>query len=361
MVSGKVIAFWGSAIGMLLILSYLVGYSVEFQRSSEVEGLGIPDSCRECDKSSMPSVRRESGLTVVDFNCYGHPYPFAYFHLILDCLTRAVRLLPPLRSLSRQKSDVLAVVPLYLQRFFTAWLEPFLSPANVSLLFLDHRTPWQNQTAITASHVLSYDVSTPQCPNCLRELALLASNASANVRHSCRHVVLIVRKPNRGRHILDEDILQDQLKTSLKRYRTSFVVFRGNETLDETVQTFASACVVIGVHGAGLVHALFSWPWALIIEVVTFKESRLHAPNSTTLWRTNAGSIRGLPETILWQWYYVEHEHLEPYPTQAANSSQMTLNIRPAGVRLSREHIANIVSRTIVRLSSLGRQGLFQH
>jgi len=91
------------------------------------------------------------------------------------------------------------------------------------------------------------------------------------------------------------------------------VAYWGNESLHDTIELFATASVVVGFHGAGLVNAVFAPPGALVAEITWWSNSLpktcpdtldaacpAFAAGQERIWRTNSGVMDLHPRLLWW-------------------------------------------------------------
>ncbi len=80
-------------------------------------------------------------------------------------------------------------------------------------------------------------------------------------------VIYCSRRDAHDRLVENEDVMLAAIAEQLEASATvSLYVFKGSETVLETVSLFRRAKAVVGMHGAGLSHAAFSAPGTAVIE-----------------------------------------------------------------------------------------------
>jgi capsular polysaccharide biosynthesis protein len=81
-------------------------------------------------------------------------------------------------------------------------------------------------------------------------------------------VVLVGRGPAESRAFGNQEALMAALAHVASQRNLDFALFEGAATpMRETVDLFASAALVVGVHGAGLANCLFMAPGAAVLEL----------------------------------------------------------------------------------------------
>ena len=128
-------------------------------------------------------------------------------------------------------------------------------------------------------------------------VAGLASSSAAS-RMERRAVVLICRRSS-GRVFVPG--VEEQLVAALRASTGREVyVYRGNETVAQTVGVFANARAVVGYHGAGFANTMLSAHGACVLEVSTNTDTA-----GEKLWRTNAFMCLPWNPSLRWAVYRV--------------------------------------------------------
>jgi hypothetical protein len=92
--------------------------------------------------------------------------------------------------------------------------------------------------------------------------AVFVKNNTSLIDNKDKHILVIKRRAG-ARSYTEHDLLLKQLNTVGKNVK----IFRGNGTLEEHIQLFNWADVVIGPHGAGFSNLVFCKPKTVVIEI----------------------------------------------------------------------------------------------
>ncbi|XP_034933572.1 EGF domain-specific O-linked N-acetylglucosamine transferase isoform X2 [Chelonus insularis] len=84
--------------------------------------------------------------------------------------------------------------------------------------------------------------------------------------------VTLLSRDTRYRRILNEDELVEALKKN-KKYKVRKVVYNRNVPFKKQLEITRNTDIFIGIHGAGLTHALFLPDWAAIFELYNCEDS----------------------------------------------------------------------------------------
>jgi hypothetical protein len=351
----------------------------------------LPDSCMAC-ASDLPvylhkqneGSAHQSNVKLVDFSCQIGSE--SYFHVLLDCLAPISGLL----SIAVQQSaqGVLhAYVPTYLNRFWP-WYHQILARSNINFHLINQPDKLTNQSLYSdvfqqtcfspyvivqnrnKMHTAFPDIHEhvlpdggrslrQQCKPCFRDFVYdLEGIPPASEPMQCKYIIVISRST--PRRIINEQEMVTALSRIADNRGLSVVSVNGNESMPDVVHLFASACAVIGYHGAGHTNTIFSRSTALIIEVTTFsapaQSSKDLAPRGNDIWRSNKAAVQeGIDHTGKWVVYYVGYEQLWPslnqslFTKDSANSqgdvsSSWDKYLKYKSVILTRQDVQNIAT-----------------
>lgn len=114
-----------------------------------------------------------------------------------------------------------------------------------------------------------------------------------------RRAVVLVSRPSPPRKFVPglEDDLADALRNATGR---PVYVYRGNESVAQTVSIFGNARAVVGYHGAGFANTMLSAHGACVVEASTNADTAGRA-----LWRTNAFMCLPWNPALRWAVYRV--------------------------------------------------------
>jgi hypothetical protein len=101
-----------------------------------------------------------------------------------------------------------------------------------------------------------------QPPFLQRVRTVFVKNNTSLINNKDKYILVIERRAGAKSHT-NHDLLLNQLDT-VGKYAT---IFRGNGTLEEHIQLFNWADVVIEPHGAGFSNLVFCNPKTLVIEI----------------------------------------------------------------------------------------------
>jgi hypothetical protein len=161
----------------------------------------------------------------------------------------------------------------------------------------------------------------------------------------CEKIVFISRKTTRK--IKDQNDLLGALASNFGR--ENILVYTGRESLAKTVKFFRRACAVIGYHGAGAINMLFTPPSTLCLEIVVFAKTSAGGEFDWNPWRSNKARI-GAAAGSKWHLKLIEPHHFWLAKKHAVSPKP---NLKHGDVLLTREHIADIVSRIETHLESI--------
>ncbi len=77
-------------------------------------------------------------------------------------------------------------------------------------------------------------------------------------------IIYCTRRGARDRSVANEESLLAAIKQQLPS--SELHVYTGEESVQETIELFKQASVVVGMHGAGLSHVVFSPPGTAVVE-----------------------------------------------------------------------------------------------
>jgi hypothetical protein len=268
----------------------------------------VDDPCSMCLANAMQNATRvpdTSALCIVA-RC---PAQFhnAWFHRMHDCAVGYQRLVSIAGHLVANNRTVSLVVTEHsrgiIELMIEGWIEPPLRrkislQQNSGVKCVDS-TLWSNVWIPLKGNTLLV------CRNCVLKTLL---KAAAVPKKTTRSVLVISRSGTRK--ILDKDLLNRRLTGVAASNGFALTIYRGDESLAQTIRLFHSAAVVVGYHGAGLVNTIFSRN-TLAIEVSTY----LHPPQySSKKWRTLKDAVAEWKTPLKWLTVWVDHEHLRPRP-----------------------------------------------
>mmetsp|Transcript_53442 Transcript_53442/g.127152 ORF Transcript_53442/g.127152 Transcript_53442/m.127152 type:complete len:403 (+) Transcript_53442:333-1541(+) len=262
--------------------------------------------CSKCLAFVMTNATRfpDNSSVCIVARC-GHIYSRAFFHRIHDCAVGYQRLVSIAGHLVAQGSTVSLVVDDrsrgVIEAIIGGWIEP---PLRLRIALLSSKESRGVQCVDSASW-FDYHINSLVCRKCVLENLL---KAAAVPKKTKRSVLFISRK--RTRKILVQDLLVRRLTGLAASNGFALTIYRGDESLAQTIRLFHSAAVVVGYHGSGLLNTIFCKN-TLVMEVSTY----LHPPQfSSRKWRTLKGLVAQWETPLQWLMVWVDHQNLRPRP-----------------------------------------------
>ena len=307
---------------------------------------------------------------VLDFDC-DFVYPNAVFHALVDCLFPSTALLFSTRTLQANSSvaiisptNLLPYMEIFCRYFKQQSLTnvSFFSSFDVNRLKRDglncvaghypmHQLNIGQQLSTWHIYKRSIDKREKTGEDLKLDMfrQLISSPLNISCDNRCTTIVLICRLQH-SRIFLDGEELISALGSEFGAERIR--VYYGNESLEETVHIFNSACAVVGYHGAGSMNLVFSCPGTLHLELTTYSGAligRIMSSKDWDPWRTNEAGLTKLLRGIRWEKKYIEQHHLHVNPHQVVLDDSPDRNgdrtIKEANILLTREHIDDITAR----------------
>jgi hypothetical protein len=306
---------------------------------------------------------------VLDFDC-DHKYHFAAFHSLVDCFNVQLSMVAMIldhnknKFESKQIRSVAIVSPPDLNRYMELVcitlknhkITPTFISGNLKSIRESEclRTHFSSKSIAFTSGYKSWFVfrrSKFDLSDGKRAILIKGGQVFSGIvreiyhkrNRKCEKIVVISRK--KTRKIKDQNDLLGALAS--KFGRENILVYHGHENLAKTIKFFKRACAVIGYHGAGAINMFFTPPSTLCLEIVVFASPSTGDAKDWSAWRSNRARI-GAAAGSKWQLKLIEPHHVWIPKRQAAKP-----DLKGGDVLLTREHIADIVSRVETHLESI--------
>jgi FkbM family methyltransferase len=191
-------------------------------------------------------------------------YPTAMGHFPHEALPRILYLFehipdtcPILAALSPFVQRYIALLPMPLQSRIVKWKGPGHVYYSTNLYIANEGPYCHLQNPHNGGMSTFF-----QPPLLQRVRAVFVKNNASLINNKDKHILVIKRRAG-ARSYTEHDLLLKQLDTVGKHVK----IFRGNGTLEEHIQLFNWADVVIGPHGAGFSNLVFCKPKTVVIEI----------------------------------------------------------------------------------------------
>ncbi len=317
--------------------------------------------------NSTKTMNAEKFDVVLDFDC-DHKYYSATFHALVDCfnvqLSMVAMIIDQNKNKSEQIRSVAIVSPPSLVRYMELVCITFkthgIKPTFISIGLKSPRGSEcleqhasSKSIAFTTGYKSWFVLRWSKFDSSSKRAILIKGGQlfAGIVRETyhkqnrkCDKIIVISRKATRK--FKDQNDLLGALASNFGR--ESILVYNGRENLAKTIKFFKRACAVIGYHGAGAINMLFTPPSTLCLEVVVFAKTSTGGALDWNAWRSNKARI-GAAASSKWQLKLIEPHHFWVSKKQAAKPDFL----KHGDVLLTREHIADIVSRVEAHLEGI--------
>jgi hypothetical protein len=322
-------------------------------------------------RNSTKTINAEKFDAVLDFDC-DHKYYFATFHALVDCFNVQLSMVAMIIEQNKNKIDsepirsVAIASPQNLVRYMELVCITFkthgIKPTFFNITFKSvqdseclRRHFSSKSIAFTAGYKSWFAFRWSKFGSSDRKRAILIKGgqlfagivreAYHKQNRKCDKIIVISRKTTR--RFKDQADLLGALASNFGR--ENILVYNGRESLTKTIKFFKRACAVIGYHGAGAINMLLTPPSTLCLEIVVFaRTSTGGGALDWNPWRSNRARI-GAAAGSEWQLKLLEPHHLWVPRRHAAKPDPL----KHGDVLLTREHIADIVSRVEAHLGTI--------
>jgi hypothetical protein len=265
----------------------------------------LPDAAGGSKQACLDATRFDR---LFDLSC-AFTARAAAFHRVVDCLVPNFDVVDAALAAANDTAAVAAagggpalLVPHYLAPFAELLLPPALALPHLEL------SARRRCVRLAPGATVAYGTGTRNVTRAglaarvARFRALALQRAGVAVDDSpakTPKVVLLERTPAAGRNFYDAAAVRAALAGALRV--SPVATYHGNETLLQTIRLFASASVVIGFHGAGVVNAVFGPQSAVIMELTLLADEAAPLPRP---FRSNAIPLLPLlPPASRWLTY----------------------------------------------------------